>query len=276
MASNSHKFSWLGSGILLATEVSVADDMILRPITVESDPERLRNRAGSQFEYGLLCSIAPTITFELVSSGATPEEAAIKSWNNQYALMFLSIVLRTYVHHSIQASGGYNTGEDVLAVSFAHGMPLLKCEPKPVGADELQEWKNLLPNFIELLQVERFRFAASIAGTLYVQPNPVVQVASIFSAIEALLDVEQELRFRISMLVARLLANDPIPRQELFQRMKRLYDGRSKCVHGGGLAGEKVFQCRDASLDLLRRLIMHFVQQNKLPDRPQFESLLLS
>jgi hypothetical protein len=78
------------------------------------------------------------------------------------------------------------------------------------------------------------------------------------------------------MIVAKVLANGVDERHELFQRMKKLYDARSKCVHGGGLVGEKVIECRDASLEVLRRLIMHFVAEKELPDRKRFESFLLS
>ena len=273
----SHKQSWLGSGILLTTEIVVEEDLVLRPRRIESGLDDLRGRARSQFEFGLLCSIAPRITFELATWGTTPEEAAAKSWNNQYALIFLSIVLRKFVQYWIQTSGESSADQEaILAVSLTHGMPLLKSEATPVEIDALQNWTRLLPSFKRLLEIERFRFAASIAATLYVQPNPVIQVASIFSAIEALVDVDQELRFRISMIVARLLANDATGRQELFSRMKKLYDARSKCVHGGGLAGEKLVECRDASLDVLQRLIMHFVVYGELPDRQNLEGLLLS
>jgi hypothetical protein len=82
MTRNPSYHSWLGSGILLAAEIPVAEDVLLRPIAIESDVDKLRDRASSQFEYGLLCSIAPKITFELVTSGSTAEEAAAKSWNN--------------------------------------------------------------------------------------------------------------------------------------------------------------------------------------------------
>ena len=210
MTEESIYHSWLGAGIVLTRDTPVADDVTLRPLTIESNIEKLRDRANSQFEYGLLCSIAPSVTFELLTSGSSAPEAAAKSWNNQYSLIFLSIVVRTYIYHSIQVSGGYqdNPGQ-LLTVSYPHGIPMLNAKPKTASTDELSRWITLLPNFTKLLDVDRFRYAASIAGTAYVHPNASVQVASIFSALEALIDVEQELRFRISLTLAKLLANDP-------------------------------------------------------------------
>jgi hypothetical protein len=277
MTGDLYYHSWLGSGVLLTAELPVANDVTLRPLSIESDVDKLRDRANSQFEYGLLCSIAPKISFELATSGKSAEEAASKSWNNQYALIFLSIVLRTFIYHSIQVSGGYNKEPtQKLLVSYPQGIPIVGNEPRPTSAEELQRWTTLLPSFTRLLETDRFRFAISIAGTLYVHPNPSVQVASIFSAIEALIDVDQELRFRISMTVAKLLANEPPERQELFRKLKKLYDGRSKCVHGGGLARAKVIECRDESLEILRQLIVCLVTKGELPNRQTLEDFLIS
>jgi Apea-like HEPN len=277
MAGKRYYHSWLGSGILLTAEMPVADDITLRPLSIEGRVDALRDRANSQFEYGLLCSIAPKVTFELITSGNSADEAAAKSWNNQYALIFLSIVLRSFVYHSIQVSGGYRAeSNQPLAVSYSHGIPRLNDEPKVAPAEDLLRWADLLPNFTKLLQNDRFLFAASIAGTAYVHPNASVQVASIFSAIEALIDVDQELRFRISMTIAKLLANGPEERQELFRKLKKLYDGRSKCVHGGGLTREKIIECRDGSLEILRQLIVCFVTRNDLPNRQKLEEFLIT
>jgi hypothetical protein len=277
MTSNSYHHSWLGSGITLTEEISVADGATLRPRTIESDIERLRCRASSQLEYGLLCSIAPNVTFELVTSAGTAREAALKNWNNQYALIFLSIVARSFIHCSIQVSGSYRDDPDQpLIVSHGHGITLLKAAPTIVSSDDLADWKALLPNFTRLLEINRFQYAASIAGTVYVHPNPSVQVASIFSAIEALIDVEQELRFRISMTVAKLLSDDPIERPRLFRKLKKLYDVRSKCVHGGGTTREKIIECRDESLEILRQLIIFLVAKGELPDKQSLEDFLVS
>jgi hypothetical protein len=272
-----HVYSWLGSGISLPFEKKVNDVLTIRPRAIESDIEKLRDKASSQFEYGLLCSIAPTITFELETSAETPEAAAINCWNNQYALIFLSIVSRAFVFHTIQVPGGYDSDPSKqLSVSFAHGISMLNIKPKEVSAEELSIWAKLLPFFTSLLKLERFRFAVSVASTLYIHPNPTVQVASIFSAIEALIDVDQELRFRISMIVAKLLTHTSNDRILLFKKMKKLYDARSKCVHGGGLDHDKVLACRDEALEILRRLIIDAVERNEIPTRESLDELLVS
>jgi hypothetical protein len=186
-------------------------------------------------------------------------------------------MLRSFIYHSIQVGGGYKTQLDqLLTVSYPHGILLLNNEARAVSKKELTNWATLLPNFTKLLEIDRFRFAASIAGTVYVHPNASVQVASIFSAIEALIDADNELRFRISMTIAKLLANGAEERAELFRKMKKLYDGRSKCVHGGGLSREKVIKCRDTSLEILRQLIIFLVIRNELPNRQRLEDLLIA
>jgi Apea-like HEPN len=270
-------YSWLGSGISLPFEKKVNDVLTIRPRAIESDIEKLRDKATSQFEYGLLCSIAPTITFELETLADTSKAAAINSWNNQYALIFLSVVSRAFVFHTIQVPGGYDSDPSKrLSVSFAHGISMLSTKPKEVSGEQLSIWVKLLPRFTSLMKHERFRFAVSVAGTLYVHPSPTVQVASIFSAIEALIDVDQELRFRISMVVAKLLTHASSDRILLFNKMKKLYDARSRCVHGGGLDRDKVLACRDEALEILRQLIIYAVERNEIPTRESLDELLVS
>jgi predicted ABC-type ATPase len=184
---------------------------------------------------------------------------------------------RAFVFHTIQVPGGYDSDPSKrLSVSFAHGISMLSIKSKEVSAEELSIWVKLLPFFTSLLKLERFRFAVSVASTLYVHPNPTVQVASIFSAIEALIDVDQELRFRISMIVAKLLTHTSSDRILLFKKMKKLYDARSKCVHGGGLDRDKVLACRDEALEFLRRLIIYAVERNEIHTREGLDELLVS
>lgn len=272
-----YRHSWLGSGIKLDAECEVSDFQKLRPIKIDSDVDKLRGRTKSQFEYGLLCAIAPSITFELETSAPSSELAAAESWNNQYALIFLSIVARTFVFQTIQVSGGYQSNPTQhLAVSYPHGIPHLQSAPKRVTPTQINNWVRLLPNFIQLLKIERFQIAASIAATVYVHPRTSIQVTSIFSAIEALLDVEQELKFRIALSISKLLAKDPVDRVALYRKMKKLYDIRSKCVHGGKLSKDSATTCRDDSLEILRQLIIVFAEKNELPSKEDLEEMLAS
>lgn len=273
-STSNHCHSWLGTGIQPLVEYRVAKRLVIRPIHIESDVAKLVKRANTQFDYGLLCAIAPTITFELETTSSSSADAAVECWNNQYALIFLSIVARTFVFHTIQAAGGYQDDPNqLLTISSSHGIPYLQNSPKVVSVPELEEWSQLLPNFTKLLAKERFIFAASIAANVYVHPRIAIQVASIFAAIEALLDIEQELRFRISLSVAKLAARSSGERITLLTKMKKLYDVRSKCVHGGNVNVADARNCRDASLEILRMLLLMIVSKGKLFTKGDLEEL---
>jgi hypothetical protein len=83
---------------------------------------------------------------------------------------------------------------------------------------------------------------------------------------------EGELRFRITMAMASLLAGSVEERLTLQDRLKKLYDERSAVVHGGKeLNSEEAREQRNTSLSLvlaaLRRLYRDFPQWINDPDR---------
>jgi hypothetical protein len=175
-----HANSWLGSGITIASEVEIEIGLILRPISIERDIEKLAKRAESQRQYGLLCAISETVTYEMESTGKTPDEAAVNCWNNQYALILLSMISRTFIFNFIQVPGNYTASvEQKLLVSSSVGLFRFDSKPKEVSRDEITTLIRLLPNFRKLLRTNRFSFASAIAGTVYIHPNQVVQIAAI-------------------------------------------------------------------------------------------------
>jgi hypothetical protein len=78
------------------------------------------------------------------------------------------------------------------------------------------------------------------------------------------------------MSISKLLANEPLQRNALYKKMKKLYDIRSKCVHGGKLGKDSAASCRDDSLEILRQLIIVFAEKNELPSKEDLEDMLAS
>jgi hypothetical protein len=108
----------------------------------------------------------------------------------------------------------------------------MRLEPRAFSQEELQTCSEIFPKFSNLIHDERFAHAASIAANNFNEPRLSIRMAALWSGIEALLGFEQELRFRISFAVASLLESEHSKRQERFSAVKRLYDLRSKSVHG--------------------------------------------
>ena len=88
--SELHKHYWNGTGLTLEHEFQFADNIYLRPIKLNSQIHILEKRAQTQREYGFLCALADTISFELEVTASSAKEAAVQAWNNQYLFVLLS------------------------------------------------------------------------------------------------------------------------------------------------------------------------------------------
>jgi hypothetical protein len=87
------------------------------------------------------------------------------------------------------------------------------------------------------------------------------QLVDAVTALEALVGISTELRFRIAFRVAGLLAGNHAERVPLLQAMKEFYDTRSAVVHGGRLnAKQRGYLERFEELrEIVRRLLRAFV-----------------
>jgi hypothetical protein len=103
---------------------------------------------------------------------------------------------------------------------------------------------------------QAFRFALESAYDWRFAKDPRIAVARLWSGIEALFGIKTELVFRISLACASLLEPRGLPRKAFFEDVKRLYNLRSKAVHGQEIAERDMASAMNESFDLLRRLLL--------------------
>ena len=89
---------------------------------------------------------------------------------------------------------------------------------------------------------------------------PRVQLAILWSGIEALFNASTEISFRISLYIANFLANDTAEAKITFEKIKKLYSSRSAAVHGGKLKGDINEIVSDSAI-LLNRIIRCCAEQ---------------
>src|SRR5215211_5996085 len=83
-----------------------------------------------------------------------------------------------------------------------------------------------------MLEVPKFRLAVEALTTHQHLVSLRMMAASLWSGIEALLGIQAELRFRITLSIASILEPRGEQRSARYRRVKKLYDIRSKAVHG--------------------------------------------
>ena len=91
----------LGIGIIFESEFKLNKNTIIRPYSINYNYVELRDKTRTQSEYGFICSLSELITFELESEAKDAKSAAISAWNNQWALVFLSVIIRKPLYFPI-------------------------------------------------------------------------------------------------------------------------------------------------------------------------------
>jgi len=110
---------------------------------------------------------------------------------------------------------------------------------------------------------ERFRFALEAAVVWQYASGPRVAIAQLWSGIEALFGINYELVYRISLQIASLLEERGIARKEKFDKVKKLYEVRSKAVHGEELSFEKLHKAMLESFDILSKLLLVNIEKGR-------------
>lgn len=131
-----------------------------------------------------------------------------------------------------------------------------------------------MPVFAKLLELPRFRMAVDALTTHHHEASIRMTAASLWAGIEAIFSIETELRFRLSTYVAALLEPPGLARLECYRMTRKLYDTRSKAVHGGVINEAALNQHIIAVRILLSRILGACIEANEVPESSRLEALL--
>ena len=149
-------------------------------------------------------------------------------------------------------------------------------DPSSVITADHAAWVNA--NFLRLLDLranQQFHFAFECLSGSHTDAEYRLMAAKLWAGLEALVGVNQELRFRVSALLAALVEPPGAGRVALYNRIKRLYDVRSKVVHGATLSQEELGEHVAAAQALLADCLIALVELGRVPSSSDLESSLL-
>jgi hypothetical protein len=90
-------------------------------------------------------------------------------------------------------------------------------------------------------------------------------MAVLWAGIECIFGASSEIRFRISLYIARFLHPiDADARKAKFEAVKKLYNSRSSAVHGSKIKGDLAQSVED-SAELLKNLIRQSIINKGIP-----------
>jgi hypothetical protein len=266
----------------LAEAFAIGDFGVLRPVP---DPpgeielaRALRDKAG----FSAIGRYTPLITCELSCGLGEPggENATLT-----VAWWFLSMVrVRSRVDFLVPAVSNYSWSaiagieDDSCRITLLEDIPLArKFDTSSIVTLEHLQWAT--DNFeamAKLGNVPKFRLALDCLTTHHHEASVRMAIASIWSGIEAILGFQSELRFRIAATIASFLYPRSPQRLEQYKAIKKLYDFRSRVVHGGPVDAAFLKAHLLSARQLLADMLCKIVELRHIPSDDEWEQMLLT
>jgi hypothetical protein len=110
-----------------------------------------------------------------------------------------------------------------------------------------------------------FQNAMQALTSFHCVPYENVCLLLAWSGLEALFKTNQEISFRLSLYISNFLKKGP-ERVEIFERLKRSYDVRSRITHGSGGRLNDIHEYADYTRDILRACLAKCIDAGTFPD----------
>ena len=95
---------------------------------------------------------------------------------------------------------------------------------------------------------------------------PRIKLAVLWAGIEGMFGASSEIRFRISLYIARFLHQDDSKKRKLlFETVKKLYNSRSSAVHGSKIKGD-IDAAVEESANILQKILLQCVVNKSMPN----------
>ena len=100
-------------------------------------------------------------------------------------------------------------------------------------------------------------------------------IARLWVGIEAMLNINTELSYRIALYASTVLEERGEARKMRFHDIKKLYSMRSRAVHGDPMTDEDLITTIEKSFRLLKELIIYCCKRQQILTTEYIENLLL-
>ncbi|MBR0239075.1 MAG: hypothetical protein IJQ39_13355 [Thermoguttaceae bacterium] len=258
------------SGLSTSKEISLRDGIVLTPVSSEFHFENAENTLKllkSEADFAVVMLSRRTIKSQLHIRASNGLQLAVMTLDALWDCILLGAILHYEIMGNIQCDKPF---EELADATFFHVIDhhfravlskpyqLTDDDEKWIGAHYAKAYK--------LMDNDAFRTAVHAMASYKWHTVQSVQLAILWSGIEALFRVSSEVSFRISLYIAKYLEEDNVEKaKELFASLKKLYNSRSSAVHGGKIKddiGNQVSQ----SARLLNRIIRRCAELGSLPD----------
>jgi len=253
------------NGVAVDRRIDLSNGIELLPACPDCHMKLFIGLGKTDADFSIISLFLPHVRAQLLVTGVNSEDSAKRAWNAIWDALLLGAVAGSEVIcnlHSDVSAEKLTPESTVLVTNYElRGFR----EPKPLTEEQIAWIESNFSAARELLDVEPFRNAIHTLASYRWHSMPRAQLALLWSAIEGLFTIESELVFRVSLYIAKFLHPGDLEQQRAaFSSVKKLYNFRSKAVHGGKIKGDFKQVVRE-SVDLLNLLVMRCVAERGLP-----------
>ena len=255
------------NGISTPKEILLHDDIILAPVLVPFQYEKVSYLLKNDVDFAVAAISGRTIVSQIRIFASDEEELARTAWNAAWDCILLGAIFHCEVMGNIQCDKPVEQLNEATSVSVTnYAFRAMLSAPYGLTEDDMRWIESYYPTAYKLLDNDPFMTAVHAMASYKWHSMPRIQLAILWSGIEALFEVSSEISFRISLYIANFLAgSDTAEAKELFDRTRTLYSSRSKAVHGGKIKGNLEELVSESAM-LLNRIIRRCAEINTLPD----------
>ena len=255
------------NGISCSHEINLRKDVTLIPVDSKMKFDIVSKLIKNDIDFSVAVLSSETLSSQLRITSSDAEQLAVATWNAQWDCILLGALFNCEVMSNLQSDKPVNTQEKATYINitdYAFHALLREC----YNLSETDEiWlSSYYCVAMKLIEFDTYRTAVHALASYRWHSMPRVQLAILWSGIESLFNVSTEVSFRVSLYIARFLAgHDDIKANEVFKKVKKLYNMRSSAVHGNKMK-EDISSFVTESAVLLNQLIIHCAEIGELPN----------
>ncbi len=255
------------NGIKPREKVTLGDGVVLLPASCRPAPDDIIAKSKSEIDIGVACVFLRSVSACFRITADTPRNLAVRAWNSQWDAVFLGALHDCEVGHTFQSNvppEEFPKASEFHVTNYAfRGLNMGKV--KQITPHEHRWIAAHYSKAKKLMDDDRYRDAVHSLSSYRWHSMPRAQLALLWSGIEGLFGVDQELSFRLSLYITRYLSpRRGLRQQAIFDSTKKLYAIRSKAVHGGKI--KNPHESVKESVKMLRQLVVKCAEQEGLPN----------
>jgi len=255
------------NGIKPREAAALGDGVVLVPASCRPAPDDIIAKSKSEIDIGVACIFLRSVSacFHIIAD--TPRDLAARAWNAQWDAVLLGAL------HDCEVGWAFQSNMPPEEFSKASEFHITNYQFRGLNMGKVKqitpkEHRWIVTHYSKakkLMDDDRYCDAVHSLSSYRWHSMPRAQLALLWSGIEGLFGVDQELSFRLSLYIARYLSPRRGHRQQaIFDSTKKLYVTRSKAVHGGKI--KNPHESVKESVKVLRQLVLKCAEKEGLPN----------